>query len=149
MGTKKGETYLMFRIAKGSAKPDKAHESFGIAQPDGRRNHLSISYKDSNTHADTHTHRYIYITKQETCASVFIMLHSKVCLLFPLCALFQVQLPRNEVGSNRHGSSPHWLTKVCAAWSKDSPMLNNSNHSGNIPNTLSLPVSLAAKPKYP
>lgn len=153
-GDKKCETYLMFRIAKGSAKPDKAHESFGIAQPDGRRNHLSISYKDSNTHTRRHSHTDTYTLLSRKRAHRFLLCctpKSVCCFLFVRYFKFNYPVMKWAATDTAAApnSSPHWLTKVCAAWSKDSPMLNNSNHSGNIPNTLSLPVSLAAKPKYP
>lgn len=117
-GDKKCETYLMFRIAKGSAKPDKAHESFGIAQPDGRRNHLSSSYKDSNTHTRRHTHTDTYTLLSRKRAHRFLLCctpKSVCCFLFVRYFKFNYPVMKWAATdtATAPNSSPHWLTKVC------------------------------------
>lgn len=118
----KRETYLMLRLRKGMRSQTKRMShlaSTAAAVALQTEQGISLSHKETLTHTHRHTDTYTLLSRKR--AHRFLLcctLSKSVCLLFPLCALFQVQLPRNEVG-NRHGSSPKrqsgWLASCRAA----------------------------------
>lgn len=91
----KHETYLMLRLRKGLRSQTKrmSHLASTLLLP--RRKKESLRLIQRHSQGDTHTsrHRYIYITKQETCASVFIMLHSKSVCCFLFVRYFKFNYP--------------------------------------------------------